>query len=123
MTALAVYGVPGQEHSFSPKDPAAAGDKGEGDFTQLSTIATPGKILQFAPKDPATPPSGKPSDQVTTLQTTATPGKLYLFTPKDAAPEAQQEGGGDIYYSRLHEELREEEEILGIIQAFLHTRG
>ena len=39
------------------------------------------------------------------------------------ASSTPQEAGGDIYYSRLHEELREEEEILGIIQAFLHTRG
>jgi hypothetical protein len=115
-TRLTVYGVPGQEQSFSPKTPATPTAS---QITSLSVLGTPGPLHSFLPKDPSGG-GGKPSDQVTTLSVMATPSGLRVFLPKEPTviPDS---GGGKA--DRFHEfpwtekQLYEEDEIILMIAA------
>jgi hypothetical protein len=113
-TRLTVYGVPGQEQSFSPKTPATPTAS---QITSLSVLGTPGPLHSFLPKDPSGG-GGKPSDQVTTLSVMATPSGLRVFTPKNPA-DIPVTGSGATEYRLpgLNKQLREEDEIILMIAA------
>lgn len=118
ITTLSVTATPGKGYTFS----TPAGTEAT---TALSVMATPGGLRTFAPKVPPVVPTG----QITELTVWAIPGKRRYFIAKTPyippePPATQIKGGGYQAPTRNYRAqiLREDEEILAVIMAYMETR-
>ena len=115
ITTLSATATPGKRYSF-------ASPAGPEQHTALSVMATPGGLRTFTPKGP----SG--AEQITDLAVWAIPGKRRFFTAKSPyvppEPPVIQVGGGGTQLPTSHRAqiLREDEEIIAVIMAFMETR-
>lgn len=120
VTGLSVLGTPGGRRTFSAKSATSTAHTGL--FTELSPTATPGKRHTFSAKTPGGG-GGIHTGLFTDLSVMAVPGRRRSFSAKTTAIEEviEKSRGYDYFHEAEKRQilLREDEELLLMIQAFL----